>query len=80
MKDEEPSVAVTPVGAPLRLSETVESKPPETATVTVELPLLPCTTETAAGDVETLNVGVVEAGANALIKAACGLPQPVTRS
>ena len=74
-------VTVTPVGWPLADKATAESKPPETAVVIVELPLLPCTTETEAGEAVIVNAGVALVGASALISAApLGLPQPVTRS
>lgn len=74
-------VAVTPVGRPLAVSATAESNPPTTVLVIVELPLLPATTESDAGEADRLKVGDEDAGASALISAApLGLPQPVTRS
>lgn len=45
-------VTVTPVGWPVADKPMAESKPPETAVVMVDLPLLPCTTETAVGEAE----------------------------
>lgn len=57
------------------------SKPPETEVVTVDVPLLPCTTETEVGEAEMVKLGVVDVGARALIRAApFGLPQPVAKS
>lgn len=72
---------VTPVGAPLAVSATAESNPPETAVVMVEVPLLPTTTETDVGDAVMVKAGVVLVGARALMRPVpLGLPQPVTRS
>jgi hypothetical protein len=48
---------VTPEGWPLAASETAELKPPVTALVIVEVPELPCTTETEAGDADRLKPG-----------------------
>ncbi len=39
-------LTVTPVGWPVAVKATAESKPPETVVVIVDVPLLPCTTET----------------------------------
>ena len=47
----------------------------------VELPLLPCTTDSEAGEAEIMNAGEVLVGASALINPTpFGLPHPVTRS
>jgi hypothetical protein len=74
-------LTVTPVGWPDAVNATAELKPPETAVVIVDVPLLPCTTETDAGEAEMVKVGLVEVGARALISPVpFGLPQPVTRS
>lgn len=74
-------LTVTPAGWPLVDKATAESKPPETAVVIVEEPLLPCTTLTEAGEAEMENEGLVLVGASALIRPVpLGLPQPVTRS
>ena len=54
-------VAVTPVGWPLAVKATAELKPPETVVVIVEVPLLPCTTETEVGDAASVNAGVAVA-------------------
>ncbi len=74
-------VTVTPVGWPLALNETAESKPPVTVLVMVECPELPCATETEAGDAERLKPGVDELPANELIRPLpLGLPHPVAKS
>ena len=44
------NVAVTPVGWPDAVNAIAELKPPETAVVMVEVPLLPCATETDVGE------------------------------
>ncbi len=46
------NAAVTPVGKPLALSVTAESKPPLTVEVMVDLPVEPCTTDTDVGEAE----------------------------
>lgn len=72
-------LTVTPVGAPDAVRAMADSKPPLTAVVTVDVPLLPTTTLTAVGEAAIVKAGLV--GASALIRAVpCGLPQPVTRS
>src|SRR5580658_436996 len=50
---------LTPVGWPLALNVTGESNPPVALTVTTLVPTLPCATETAAGEAETLNAGLL---------------------
>ena len=79
--DEGLKLTVTPAGWPLAVKATAESKPPETVIVIVEVPLLPCTTLTEAGEAEMANEGLVLVGARALISPVpFGLPQPVTKS
>jgi hypothetical protein len=74
-------LTVTPAGCPLADNATAELNPPLTVVEMVELPLLPCTTETDPGDEKIAKAGLVLVGASALISAApFGLPQPVTRS
>lgn len=74
-------LTVTPVGAPVAVSAIAELKPPETAVVMLDVPLLPTTTETEVGDTARVKAGVALPGARALIRLApFGLPQPVTRS
>src|SRR5882724_11399578 len=50
--------AVTPAGRPEAESEMAELKPPETAVVIVEVPVLPCTIETEAGAAAIVKSGV----------------------
>lgn len=74
-------LTVTPVGWPDADKPMAASKPPETAVVIVDVPLLPCTTETEVGEAEMVKLGVVDVGARALIRLApFGLPQPVSKS
>jgi hypothetical protein len=49
-------VTVTPVGWPLALNATAESKEPVMALVMVEVPLLPCATVTDVGEAERLKL------------------------
>src|ERR1039458_5702539 len=72
-------VTVTPVGLPLADKVTAELKPPVVVLVMVEVPDLPCTTETALGFAERLKPAA-GAPARTSIKAACGLPMPVAKS
>ena len=51
------NAAVTPVGRPDADSATAESKPPETAVVMVDEPVLPCTTETDVGEAASVKAG-----------------------
>ena len=51
-------LTVTPAGWPVADKATAELKPPETAVVIVEAPLLPCTTETEVGEAESVKAGV----------------------
>jgi hypothetical protein len=51
---------VTPAGWPEAESDTAELKPPETVVETVEVPELPCTTETEAGEAEIAKSGELE--------------------
>jgi hypothetical protein len=74
-------LTVTPVGWPLAVKATAALNPPETALVIVDVPLLPCTTETEVGEAEMLKAGLDELPVRALIRPwPFGLPQPVTRS
>ena len=45
-------VTVTPVGWPLAVNATAALNPFDTVVVIVEVPLLPCTTETEVGEAE----------------------------
>ena len=51
-------LTVTPVGWPLALNAIAELRPPETVVVIVEVPLLPCTTETEVGEAEIVKLGL----------------------
>ena len=46
----------------------------------LELPLLPCTTETEVGEAEMVKAGLEPVPVSAAIRPALGLPHPVTRS
>src|ERR1700690_505257 len=52
---------VTPAGWPLAVKAIAELKPPETVVVIVDVPLLPCTTETAVGEAEMVKLGLATA-------------------
>jgi hypothetical protein len=72
---------VTPVGSPLAVKVTAESKPPDTVLVMVEVPELPCTTDTEPGEADKLNPGVDDVPARAFSKfAPFMLPMPVAKS
>jgi hypothetical protein len=70
---------VTPDGSPDAVKVTAESKPPVTVLVMVDVPELPCTTDTEVGEAERLKPGV-DVPVSAVISPVLGLPQPVTRS
>ncbi len=73
-------LTVTPVGWPLAVKAMAELKPPEAAVVIVEVPLLPCTTETDVGEAEMVKLGT-GGPVSAVIRAApFMLPHPVTKS
>lgn len=76
-----PKVTVTPVGWPLAVKVTAALNPPVTVLVMVEVPALPCATDTEAGEAERLKPGVDELPASALSSPdPLGLPHPVTKS
>lgn len=71
----------TPVGWPAADKAIAELNPPETAVVIVDVPLLPCTTETEVGEAEMVKLGAEDVPARALIRPdPFGLPQPVSKS
>jgi len=73
-------LTVTPVGCPVADKATAELNPPETATATVDEPLLPCTTVTEAGDPEMVKSGI-GAGFTASVTVVVCIrppPEPVT--
>jgi hypothetical protein len=74
-------LTVTPVGWPFADKATAELKPFKTAVVIVDVPLLPCTTETELGEGERVKVGAGGVPTSALIRPEpFGLPQPVAKS
>jgi hypothetical protein len=70
-------LAVTPVGAPDAVRAIAALKPPDTAVVTVETPLLPCTTETAVGEAASVKAGLAAAVTESDIVADSVRPPPV---
>lgn len=74
-------LTVTPVGWPVAVKATAASNPPEIAVVIVDVPLLPCTTETEVGEAEIVKLGVGDVEVRALIRLTpIGLPQPLSKS
>lgn len=74
-------LTVTPFGWPVALKPIAELNPPEMTLVIVDVPLLPCMTETEAGEAEISKSGVDEVATRALIRLVpFGLPQPVSKS
>lgn len=74
-------LTVTPEGWPLAASAIEPLNPPVTALVIVDVPELPCTTETDAGDAERLKPGAGAVPSSPLIRLApFMLPHPVARS
>lgn len=72
---------VTPVGWPVAIKAMAELNPPVTVLVMVEVPWLPCATETDEGEAERLKPGLDELPASAFSSPLpCGLPQPVAKS
>jgi hypothetical protein len=71
---------VTPVGWPVADNATAELKPPEMATVIVDVPLPPRATDSEAGDAETVKSGTA-AGVTVSVKVVECIrppPEPVT--
>jgi len=76
-----PKVTVTPVGWPEADKLIAESNPPKTLVVIVDVPLLPCTTDTELGEAEMVKPGAADVPARAPSRPdPLGLPQPVTKS
>ena len=77
-----PKLTVTPEGWPLADKVMFELNPPVTVLVIVELPELPCATETEAGEADRLKPGDDEVlPESALIRPdPLGLPHPVAKS
>lgn len=70
----------TPDGSPEADKEIAELKPPVTVLVMVEVPELPCATETEAGEAERLKPGAGGPPSVLIRPAPFGLPQPVAKS
>ena len=70
-------VMVTPVGSPVAERTTAESKPPETAVVTVAVPLCPCRREPDVGETEIVKAPAVGAVTVSATVAVCVIPPPV---
>jgi hypothetical protein len=70
-------LAVTPVGAPDAVRAIAELKPPDTAVVMVETPLLPCATETEVGEAVSVKAGLAAAVTVSEIVADSARPPPV---
>ena len=71
------NAAVTPVGIPDAVKATAELKPPDTVVVRVDLPVLPCATETDVGEAASVKAGT---GAEVTVSetvAVCVIPPPV---
>ena len=71
-------VTVTPDGWPLALRLTAELKPPATAVVMVEVPLLPCTTDTEDGEALMLKLAAAVTVSETVAKAVVLPEVPVT--
>ena len=73
-------LAVTPVGWPVTVKATAESKPPEMAVVILDVPLLPFATETVVGEAEMVKLGDAVPASASIRALPFGLPQPVDKS
>jgi hypothetical protein len=69
-------LTVTPAGWPVADKATAELNPPETVTVRVAEPLLPCATEAEAGEGEMMKLGVPERFTISVTVAVCIMPPP----
>jgi len=69
-------LTVTPVGCPVADKATAELNPPEIATVTVDEPLLPCTTGTEAGEAEIVKLGIAAGVTVSVTVVVCIRPPP----
>ena len=73
--------AVTPLGNPDALSVTLPLNPPEGVIVIVDVPVLPCVTDTLLGEADSVKLGVcVDPGQFATRFAAFTVPMPVAKS
>jgi hypothetical protein len=69
--------AVTPLGRPETDSTIAELNPPETAAVMVEVPVLPCATETDVGEAASVNAGTGAEVTVSEMVAVCVMLSPV---
>ena len=71
------NAAVTPVGRPDAERAIAALNPPETAVVMVDLPVLPCVTETEVGEAESVKAGTGAEVTVSEMVAVCVIPPPV---
>ena len=71
------NAAVTPVGRPDAVRATAELKPPDTVVVRVDLPVLPCATETDVGEAASVKAGTGAEETVSETVAVCVIPPPV---
>ena len=69
-------LAVTPAGCPVADKAIAELNPPETVTVRVDEPLLPCTTDTEPGEGVMRKLGVAARYTINVTVAVCVMPPP----
>jgi hypothetical protein len=69
--------AVTPLGRPDADRAIAELKPPETAVVMVDLPVLPSAIDTEVGEAASVNAGVAAEVTVSEMVAVCVMPPPV---
>ena len=70
-------LTVTPLGWPVADKAIAESKPPETPVVIVDVPRLPCTTETEVGEAEMVKLALAGAVTVRVTVDVCVMPPPV---
>jgi len=75
-----PKLAVTPVGMPDADKVIAASKPFMAVVVIVEVPWLPCVTESEAGEAEMEKLGLAGPESELIRPAPFGLPQPLAKS
>jgi len=69
-------LTVTPAGWPVADKATAELNPPEMATPMVDVPLLPCSTDTEAGKAEMVKSGVAAGFTVKVTVVVCIRPPP----
>lgn len=70
------NAAVTPVGMPDADNAIAELNPPETKVVMVDLPVLPCATETDVGEAASVKAGTGAEVTVSEMVAVCVIPPP----